>query len=176
MLTILPPALVLHLWHHRTAAQKQAAQVHGHEPIPLLQGNLFKGHTGHGRTLKQRRVVDQAVQTSKPCQGHLGHMFCGLGLRHIHLHRQGLLPTRTQCLGHRLGTATVDVGHHHPRPFACQTFTVGTAKAMRPSGHNNHPLLESSHGRISICGIRMPRYRPIPVSTSIHGLPGTSKS
>src|SRR5438105_4789753 len=69
--------------------------------------------------------------------------------RDIDLHRQGLLPTRAQRLGHRLSATAVNIGHHYTRPFAGQTFTVGTPNAMRPASDNNHPLLKSPHGSSS---------------------------
>ena len=63
---ILPDFCAAHRRQHRTATEKQASQIHRHEPIPFFRVDGFDTAAVHRHDREDRGVVDQYVDSAEP--------------------------------------------------------------------------------------------------------------
>jgi hypothetical protein len=138
-------ALLLHVRHDRAAAEEDTTQFDGHQPIPFLDGDLLKLHAGHGGALRERSIVNEAIDAPEALHRGPRHALGRFRLRHVGLHCQGLVPSSAQRLHRCFGAGTVDVGHHNSCILVGQAFTVGSPDAVGAPGDDDHPILKSRH-------------------------------
>src|SRR5467141_2850007 len=134
-------ALRLHGGEHRARAQEEPAEVHGHHPVPLLDGDLHE--RAALEVAVERRVVHEGVDAPEPREG-LGGQPLRVGLaRDIAGHGQRLPAARLDLRAHRL--AVEDVGGDDPRALGGEAQRVGAADAAA-GARDDDDAIGQTHG------------------------------
>src|SRR5262249_39939812 len=135
-----PTALLPHLGNDRLAGQPHAADVDGHQFVPLRLADLPEGL--HLDSREDGRVVDQDVEAAELAHGRGDHLPTARLVGHVRPREDGLATRGQALLGDRLSLGLVQLGHHDPGALLDEAMCVRAPDSLAGTGDDCDPIRE----------------------------------